>query len=172
MGNEWINKIVFNLLISINLFCSAHVELDHAYDENSSNDAKSNSSSYVTEKKNTNDDFKILQAPVNSKEDHTPKLAWLMTFPGAGTTYTTFLVKQATNTTSATNYGNEYLNENMESVPLYSDISGPYLWQDENIQGLNVPSTYILTKTHCVVGVKIVHLRLIWKMLIHICYNA
>jgi len=97
--------------------------------------------------KKENNGFKILEAPVSSKEG--PKIAWLMTFPGAGTTYTTFLVKQASNTTSATNYGNEYLNENKESVPLYSDVSGPYLWQDENIQGLNVPSTYILTKTHC-----------------------
>ena len=83
--------------------------------------------------KKENNGFKILEAPVSSEEG--PKIAWLMTFPGAGTTYTTFLVKQASNTTSATNYGNEYLNENKESVPLYSDVSGPYLWQDENIQG-------------------------------------
>ena len=72
-----------------------------------------------------------------------------MTFPGAGTTYTTYIVKKASNTVSATNYGNEYLDQNNVSVPLYSDVAGPYLWQDENMQGMNVPSTYILTKTHC-----------------------
>jgi len=93
------------------------------------------------------DDFKILEAPVKSEEG--PKVALLMTFPGAGTTYTTYLVKKASNTVTATNYGNEYLNQNNESVALYSDVSGPYLWQDENMQGMNVPSTYILTKTHC-----------------------
>lgn len=93
------------------------------------------------------DNFSILTPPVNSNEG--PKIALLMTFPGSGTTYTTYLVKKASNTVSATNYGNEYLNENNESLPLYSDIPGPYLWQDENMQGLRVPSTYILTKTHC-----------------------
>lgn len=141
MGNIKTNRIIFKLLLSINLLCSSTVSLDHTFDENS----KDVNSSNAMKKKNV--DFKILEAPV--KIDDGPKIAWLMTFPGAGTTYTTFLVKQASNTTSATNYGNEYLNENKESVPLYSDISGPYLWQDENIQGLNVPSTYILTKTHC-----------------------
>jgi len=51
----------------------------------------------------------------------------------------------ASQTTAGTDYGNKYVNTYVESVSLYGDINGPYI---ANVT-LSIPSTYILTKTHC-----------------------
>ena len=76
-----------------------------------------------------------------------PKVCWLLSYPNSGTSYTTRLVGQASNTTVATNYGQECdLNGNGENVPVNSSSpQGPYLRHPE----IPLPKHFILTKTHC-----------------------
>ena len=76
-----------------------------------------------------------------------PEVAWLMTYPNSGTTYTLKLIQQYTNTTTATNYGNEQ-SRHETSIPVHPGRKGehgPYL----RYTHWNLPPRYILTKTHC-----------------------
>jgi Sulfotransferase domain len=74
-----------------------------------------------------------------------PHVAWLMTFPNSGTTYTMNSIREYTNTTTATNYGHEQ-SHSQPSIPIHPDsVEGPFL---RNLT-LQKPSKYILTKTHC-----------------------
>ena len=95
-------------------------------------------------------------------------IAWLMTFPNSGTTYTSFLVATVTGTNTATNYGTELqaqgvkshgkilLNHASASVLTDTDSHIP-VWNEYNRVGdsfqrtiINPPTKgYILTKTHC-----------------------
>lgn len=77
-------------------------------------------------------------------------VAWLMSFPNSGTSYTIHAIRELTNTTTATNYGLEGLIRDEESVPVFPGeygLNGPYL---ELIPGktTSIPKL-ILTKTHC-----------------------
>ena len=75
-----------------------------------------------------------------------PQVAWLMSFPNSGTTYTNHLLQGYTNTTTATNYGQEQDTKN-ESIPVFPDsLDGPFF----RYPSWSLPSKYILTKTHCV----------------------
>ncbi len=97
-----------------------------------------------------------------------PHVAWLMSFPNSGTSYTMRLVGHMSNSTVATNYGPECtyaskklslqhnLNNNNAtaiqslypgSVSEGGSPNGPYLLYPEH--GVPPPSSYILTKTHC-----------------------
>ena len=84
----------------------------------------------------TDDDFKE------------PKVAWLMSFPNSGTSYTLRLAQWASNVTAATNYGDECdLDPNGRNVPLYDGMSnGPALKYPYKY---SLPTRYALTKTHC-----------------------
>jgi len=82
------------------------------------------------------------------------RIAWLMSFPNSGTTYTSHFIRQATQTKTATNYAELRLSrqvligeENKESIPIFEDQpTGPF-WNDGNE---TTPSSgYVLTKTHC-----------------------
>jgi len=76
-----------------------------------------------------------------------PEVAWLMTYPNSGTTYTLKLIQQYPNTTTATNYGNEQ-SRHEKSIPVHPGTKGehgPYLRYTD----WNLPPHYILTKTHC-----------------------
>lgn len=67
----------------------------------------------------------------------------------SGTSYTLHLTRQASNSTTATNYALEGEIRDEPSVPVHVDETrGPFL---ELIRGINtaVPSKFILTKTHC-----------------------
>lgn len=85
-----------------------------------------------------------------------PQIAWLLSFPNSGTTYTMHLIQQSTRTTTATNYGQEQtVTVNSTSIPVHpSSIDGPFYryldhFDDQNHHHHAVPSDYILTKTHC-----------------------
>ena len=84
-----------------------------------------------------------------------PKVAWLMSFPNSGTSYTGELVRRATRTASATNYGSSNVDGDGKSVPLYDwSPIGPFITDPERLLSgkLIIPDTensYILTKTHC-----------------------
>ena len=76
-----------------------------------------------------------------------PKVAWLMSFPNSGTSFTMKLAGQASNKTTATNYGLECeFDHSGENLPLKSySPSGPYV----SHPNMDLPEHYILTKTHC-----------------------
>ena len=76
-----------------------------------------------------------------------PRIAWLMSFPNSGTSYTMHLVGRASNRTAASNYGLECgFDKYGVNVPLYSNSpNGPYLLNPHK----KLPDNYILTKTHC-----------------------
>eukprot|EP00540_Astrosyne_radiata_P013911 CAMPEP_0116836370 /NCGR_PEP_ID=MMETSP0418-20121206/8061_1 /TAXON_ID=1158023 /ORGANISM="Astrosyne radiata, Strain 13vi08-1A" /LENGTH=379 /DNA_ID=CAMNT_0004466137 /DNA_START=1500 /DNA_END=2639 /DNA_ORIENTATION=- len=78
------------------------------------------------------------------EKDSWPKVAWLMSFPNSGTTYTTEVVVTMTNTTTGTNYGLECPND--ESVPILKDLTGGPFWKDP---AMDRPARFVLTKTHC-----------------------
>jgi hypothetical protein len=75
-----------------------------------------------------------------------PYVAWLMSFPNSGTTYTMHVIREYTLTTTATNYGQEQ-SPDEPSIAIMPDIdpNGPFYryptWEK--------PSKYVLTKTHC-----------------------
>lgn len=74
-----------------------------------------------------------------------PEVAWLMTYPNSGTTYTLKLIQQYTNTTTATNYGNEQGTKET-TIPVHKDLeNGPFF----RYPSWRSPPRYILTKTHC-----------------------
>lgn len=88
-----------------------------------------------------NDDTTLAGAP----NGDFPEVAWLMTFPNSGTTYTLQLIQQYTNTTTATNYGNEQ-GLHGTSVPIHPWMeNGPFPRYPDR----NLPPRFILTKTHC-----------------------
>ena len=74
-----------------------------------------------------------------------PEVAWLMSFPNSGTTYTNHLIQDYTNTTTATNYGQEQSTKD-ESLSVFPhSIDGPFF----RYPSWSLPPRYILTKTHC-----------------------
>lgn len=76
---------------------------------------------------------------------HLLEVAWLMSFPNSGTTYTNHLIQSYTNTTTGTNYGKEQSEKN-ESISIFPDsIDGPFF----RYPSWSLPPRYILTKTHC-----------------------
>lgn len=79
------------------------------------------------------------------------KLAWLMSFPNSGTTYTAQLVREATKTVSATNYADETLEGELGfRDPVFMDApDGPFWINPEENKEYTKPMDYVITKTHC-----------------------
>jgi Sulfotransferase domain len=81
------------------------------------------------------------------------KIAWLMSFPNSGTSYTTKLVRSVTQIQTASNYGFEHLKVRSEqSIRVYHDqANGPfYVDVDSKSHPERMyPSKFVLTKTHC-----------------------
>lgn len=80
-----------------------------------------------------------------------PRIAWLMSFPNSGTSFTMRLVQRAADLTAATNYGKEAESKGLApdgtNVPLYPNSpDGPFLLNPNN---RSVPERYVMTKTHC-----------------------
>jgi hypothetical protein len=72
-----------------------------------------------------------------------PEVVWLMSFPNSGTSYTIVNVEHMTNTSTASNYAEDF--DVLQPVrPELSD--GPFLHEPE--RNMRVPH-YVLTKTHC-----------------------
>jgi len=87
--------------------------------------------------------------PVNA--DLWPKVALLLSFPNSGTSYTGKLVRRATLTITATNYGYNNLDEKGNSIPLFDwSPGGPFITNPENARNRYPQGrSYILTKSHC-----------------------
>ena len=79
-----------------------------------------------------------------------PKIAWLMSFPNSGTSFTIHMTREASNTTTATNYAGEGDIDDLPSTPAIEGAlgeQGPFLELIRN-RYTNTPE-HILTKTHC-----------------------
>jgi hypothetical protein len=90
--------------------------------------------------------------PLPSSYDPTgnlPKVAWLMSYPNSGTSFTLHMTRTVSGTTTGTNYGLEGDIKDSDSVPIYPNHhEGPY-YEVVNDMPLTPPPNYILTKTHC-----------------------
>lgn len=79
------------------------------------------------------------------------QIAWLMSFPNSGTSYTSQFIRKVTGTKTATNYAELRLSrqvllglESKESIPVFDDQpTGPF-WTDGNETQLE--SGFVLTK--------------------------
>jgi hypothetical protein len=79
-----------------------------------------------------------------------PGVAWLMSFPNSGTSYTGALVRSSSSTATATNYGSDNtVNQRSKTLFDWSPV-GPFMTDPVNGK-LDLPKngTYVLTKTHC-----------------------
>ena len=79
-----------------------------------------------------------------SPEKDPLQVAWVMSFPNSGTSYTMKLIQRYSKTTAATNYVSEIVDE---TKPVYIDVQqkGPFVLHPPR----NRPPKYIATKTHC-----------------------
>ncbi|KAL7433023.1 hypothetical protein ACHAXM_003375 [Skeletonema potamos] len=127
---------------------------------------------------NTSGGNNIIDDGYNDSKTKRGKIALIMSYPNSGTSYTSKLVRQASQTTTATNYGMEGLISatDYKSVPVYNfSLDGPY-WlhpptnsvdDGSEIEGEDKQQTKrdvlptppmtasILTKTHC--GIRCSH---------------
>ena len=82
-----------------------------------------------------------------------PHLAWLMSFPNSGTSYTSRLVRTLTNSSTASNYATGNRDKNGCSRLIAPDlVDGPF-WESNSYSRLagqgEGAGEYLLTKTHC-----------------------
>ncbi|VEU38634.1 unnamed protein product [Pseudo-nitzschia multistriata] len=87
------------------------------------------------------------------ENEFTPGIAWLMSFPNSGTSFTMTMVARSTNKSFATNYGNEIIapdEPNSLSIyprrpegPFWPGLSGKMHTPRE------LPDHFVITKTHC-----------------------
>ena len=85
--------------------------------------------------------------------EFTPGIAWLMSFPNSGTSFTMTMVARSTNKSFATNYGNEVIADDEDnSISIYPRRpEGPY-WpglSGKQHKPRLLPDNYVITKTHC-----------------------
>ncbi|KAG7354070.1 sulfotransferase family protein [Nitzschia inconspicua] len=82
-----------------------------------------------------------------------PAIAWLMSFPNSGTSFTMTMVARASNRSFATNYGDEVTaKDEPDSLSIYPRRpEGPY-WSGYSGKintPRDLPDKYVITKTHC-----------------------
>ena len=95
------------------------------------------------------------------KPTELPQIAWLLSFPNSGTSYTLAMVERASNRSIASNYGIEFSNQHHNPELVHSDHpEGPFWEGPESFIRFGstyrpLPKEYVLTKTHC--GSRCVH---------------
>jgi len=79
-----------------------------------------------------------------------PRVAWLMSFPNSGTSYTLRLTQWASNVTAASNYGDECdVDDDGVNIPLFKESPvGPHI-KFAKKHTFPAGEKYVLTKTHC-----------------------
>ena len=126
----------------------------------SNNNQKQHITMVIDEKEEIDNQLRIRDT---TRKDITLNVAWLLSFPKSGTTYTLSLYQSVTKTTAATNYGMERFDASgtnvIESNTIHKSI--PLLNSTTNTERLNGPfiltpnlplsskGGYVLTKTHC-----------------------
>ena len=79
-------------------------------------------------------------------DDNEIKFSWLMSFPNSGTSYTLKMATSISQSTMASNYGQERTDEFGNSLLFGNKYPfGPF----RGHENLPIPSGYMLTKTHC-----------------------
>jgi len=95
-------------------------------------------------------DLDFWNAPKNG--EFSPSIAWLMSFPNSGTSFTMTCVEHTSNLSTATNYGDEVTAKGDYSLSIYPrHEEGPF-W--EGLSGKlgavrRLPEDFVLVKTHC-----------------------
>ena len=92
------------------------------------------------------------QFVLQPESEFTPAIAWLMSFPNSGTSFTMTMVARSSNKSFATNYGDEVTAHNQsDTLSIYPRRpEGPY-WAGMSGQIASpreLPDKYIITKTH------------------------
>lgn len=79
------------------------------------------------------------------------QIAWLMSFPNSGTSFTGHFVRSLGMVNSGTNYGHENNNnETGTSIPIFGDQPGGPFWMDPNMYpNYSFPTRWVMVKTHC-----------------------
>jgi hypothetical protein len=80
-----------------------------------------------------------------------PKVAWLMSFPNSGTSFTSQMVRHLSHISTATNYGEEFMDDEGNPIPIHVNSTvGPF-WVDLQDARFAVerPTVFAFTKTHC-----------------------
>jgi len=87
----------------------------------------------------------------DTREGHWPRIAWLMTFPNSGTTFTQSMIRSVSQRDTGTNYKKEGGLD--DAKPIYAESpNGPFWatsWNVTSEHTLETPTSYVLTKTHC-----------------------
>ena len=80
-----------------------------------------------------------------------PQIAWLMSFPNSGTSYTSRLVRDASQTVTASNYADETPQgaQGWREAVFTDQPSGPFWVKPEASPEYTEPTAFVLTKTHC-----------------------
>ena len=88
------------------------------------------------------------QPSLHKPEPNGLKMAWLMSFPNSGTSFTSRLVRDATKTDSASNYADETPSgEDGLRLPVYDDQpDGPFWIKPEASPDFQEPTEYVITK--------------------------
>lgn len=92
------------------------------------------------------------QFVLQPESEFTPEIAWLMSFPNSGTSFTMTMVSRASNRSFATNYGDEVTAPDQpDSISIYPRRpEGPY-WAGMSgkiATPRELPDKYVITKTH------------------------
>jgi len=90
--------------------------------------------------------------PTNHTSEYTgPQIAWLMSFPNSGTSYTSRLVRDASQTVTASNYADETPRgaQGWREAVFTEQPSGPFWVKPEASPEYTEPTAFVLTKTHC-----------------------
>ena len=109
----------------------------------------------IMEKKRPNQEPVL--ATQQTSRDADPRglqIAWLMSYPNSGTTYTSHFIRKTTGTKTATNYAELRLDpevlrgrQSKESIPVFDDQPAGPFWADSN--ETEPQHGFVLTKTHC-----------------------
>jgi hypothetical protein len=87
--------------------------------------------------------------PAEHSDSPPLNIAWLMSFPNSGTSYTMRMIARTTQTLVATNYQKTESSEERRLHPVYAGNSEGPFWPDPEHSNYKRPPTYVLTKTHC-----------------------
>jgi len=78
------------------------------------------------------------------------QIAWLMSFPNSGTSYTAKMIRDMSRTKTGSNYAMENLGDDGRSVPVFAhQPSGPFYVDPLQHREYRDPTEFVLTKTHC-----------------------
>ena len=85
--------------------------------------------------------------PEQQQREEGLSIAWLMSFPNSGTSFTSKLVRHVTKGSTASNYGHEAGSVMVPSM--FTEGSPPFWIDPQSLKEWTRPTSLVLTKTHC-----------------------